>query len=147
MDPIGRRLLIVLTLLGMVAAAAGPVAADPAAMPVTIRGNNAPAVPVADGSSIVLRGTTPPAAPPVVHYTCPPGYENDAEAGCVVPGYGSEPDYGDLYWAPYDFGRRRVFRPHRHAVSGFTRGAGSTRGAGFHGMPAAHGFGTRGGHR
>jgi hypothetical protein len=138
----GRRLLTTLTLLGMVAAAAGPVAADPAAVPVTIRGNNAPAVQVADGSSIVLRGTPAPAPPPVVHYACPPGYENDAEAGCVAPGYGSEPDY-EWYWTPYDVGRRRGFRPHHHAVSGFARRPGFGRGPGFHGMPA-HAFG---GHR
>ena len=142
MARISRRLLIALTLLGMIAAAAGPVAADPSASPVTIRGNNAPAAQVADGSSIVLRGTTAPAPPPVVHYACPPGYENDAAAGCVVPGYGAEPDY-EWYWPPYDVGRRRGFRPHHHAVSGFARRPGFGRGPGFHGMPA-HAFG---GHR
>src|ERR1051325_891017 len=50
-----------------------------------------------------------PAAPPrrpVLHYACPRGDENDAEAGCVGPGSGSEPDY-EWYWAPYGSGRRR----------------------------------------
>jgi hypothetical protein len=131
-------------LLGLVAGAE-TAAADPAGAPVTIRGTNVPVAPgMAEGSSIVLRGTTPPAPPPVVHYGCPPGYENDPEAGCVVRGYGSEADY-EWYWAPYGFGRRRGFRPHHHAVSGFAPRPGFGHGAGFHGMPVAHGFG--GGHR
>ena len=131
-------------LLGLVAGAE-TAAADPAATPVTIRGTNVPVAPgMAEGSSIVLRGTTPPAPPPVVHYGCPPGYENDPEAGCVVRGYGSEADY-EWYWAPYGFGRRRGFRPHHHAVSGFAPRPGFGHGTGFHGMPVAHGFGS--GHR
>ena len=133
----GRRLLTTLTLLGMVAAAAGPVAADPAA-PVTIRGNNGPtAAEVADRSSIVLRGTTPPVTPPAPVYACPPGYTIELDTGCVAAGYGSEPEYYDWYW-PYDFARHRPLRPHRRAMTGLARGPG------LRGMPA-HAFG--GGHR
>ena len=128
-----RRLFIALALLGFAAGGAAPAIADPAA-PVTIRGNNGPtAAEVADRSSIVLRGTTPPVTPPAPVYACPPGYTIEPGTGCIAAGYGSEPEYYDWYW-PYDFARHRPLRPHRRAMTGFARGPG------LRGMPA-HRFG------
>jgi hypothetical protein len=144
----GRTLFIVLMIAGLAGATAGSAvaAASAATPPSTIRGAMAAASPSSsadsDGSSIVLRGSTPPVAPPAPVYACPPGYTIEPGTGCVAAGYGSEPDYYDWYW-PYDFGRRRPFRPHRHAAAGFGHGRGLPAPA-FRGMPA-HAFG--GGHR
>lgn len=144
----GRTLFMVLMLAGLAAATAGSAvaAASAATPPATIRGAKAAASPSpsadSNGSSIVLRGSTPPVAPPAPVYACPPGYTIEPGTGCVAAGYGSEPDYYDWYW-PDDFGRRRPFRPHRHAAAGFAHRRGSFAPA-FRGMPA-HAFG--GGHR
>jgi hypothetical protein len=146
-------------LLGLVAAAIEPAAAASASPPVTLRGTGTTsAVPAGgngapDGSSIVLRGTTPPPTPSFAGFPCAPGYTYDPDTGCIVSGdgsgYASGPDYGDWWYWPYDFGGRRTFRPHRHMARGFARpriaNRGFARGAGFHGLPVAHGFG--GGHR
>ena len=143
----GRTLFIVLMLAALAAATAGSAAAAASAAtpPATIRGAMAAASPSpsagSDGSSIVLRGSTPPVAPPAPVYACPPGETIEPGTGCVAAGYGSEPDYYDWYW-PYDFGRRRPFRPHRHA-GGLGHGRRLPAPA-FRGMPA-HAFG--GGHR
>jgi|GraSoiStandDraft_5_1057265.scaffolds.fasta_scaffold146178_2 hypothetical protein len=155
----GRTLFMVLMLAGLVAATAGSAAAASSSPPVTLRGtatrSAAPAdgYGASDGASIVLRGTTPPPTPSFAGFPCPPGYTYDPDTGCIVSGdgsgYASGTDYGDDWYWPNDFGRRRPFRPHRHDARGFPRprigNGGFARGSAVHAMPAAHGFG--GGHR
>ena len=139
-------------LLGLLAAALEPAAAASSSSPVTLRGTGPSAAPAnssgsSDRSSIVLRGSTPPPTPSFAGFPCPPGYTYDPDTGCIVSGggsgYSSEPEYDWWYW-PNDY-RRRPFRPHRHAATGFARGSGLARGSASRGMPVAHGF--AGGHR
>jgi hypothetical protein len=159
MNESGRKFMRAALVLGLIAAAIEPAAAASSSPPVTLRGTaTSSAAPTdgngaSDGSSIVLRGTTSPPTPSFAGFPCPPGYTYDPDTGCIVSGdgsgYASAPDYGDDWYWPYDFGRRRPFRPHRHDLRGFPRpriaNGGFARGSAVHAMPAAHGFG--GGHR
>lgn len=133
-SPNGPRLaLAALMLLGLSASAAEAAGASPS-RPVTIRGTTAAAAPSdGDGSTIVLRGSTPPPSPPAAVYVCPPGYADIAGAGCVPPDNGSYADQSDYDgdWLPYDFGNgRRAFRPRRHVFVRSMHGVAHSSGSG-----------------
>jgi hypothetical protein len=100
------RLTVAAILLLVTLASGADAATGSARAPVTIRGTGATAGPSEnDGSTIVLRGSTPPPSPPAF-YPCPPGYADVTGVGCLTPNDGNYADQSDddWDWWPYDFG-------------------------------------------
>lgn len=115
----GRLVLAALALLGLATAVAGAAAGDAVPAPVTIRGAtiNAAAPDAANGTHVVLRGSAPPAAPPVASNTCPTGDTDQAGLGCASPASVYQPDY-DWYLPYVDFGPgAQAPHLHRHAAA------------------------------
>ena len=116
----GRLVLAALALLGLATAVTGAAVGDAVPAPVTIRGAtiNAAAPAAANGTHVVLRGSAPPAAPPVASDTCPTGDTDQAGLGCASPASVYQPDY-DWYLPYVDFGPgAQAPHLHRHAVAG-----------------------------
>ena len=113
--------VVALFLLGLMASRAEAVTGN-SSSPVTLRGTTAATAPDEDnGSTIVLRGSTPPPSPPTASYVCLPGDANLSDLGCVSPdqaSYADQSDY-DWDWLLYDVSNRhRTFRPRRRAFGG-----------------------------
>ena len=68
-----------------------------------------------NGPGVVLRGTPPP-VPPVMVYTCAPGYLPDPNSGCIAPPYAYAPNEIE-YW-PYAIAIGTRHHRFRHRVPG-----------------------------